>query len=456
VNAEEEPGAAADGEVGAGSGAGEVAAVTVVPAFAAPRPRGARLFLGVGRTVLALASVLVLGSTWFAWNTLRTLDTGIAHTDVIGTSVPGAAGGNDDTVPGTPLTSDLNILLVGMDSRTDPHGNPLPAAELAMLHAGPDTGELDTDTMILVHIPAGGKGAVALSFPRDSYVQLAGGFGKHKLNSAFAYAHNSEANTLREQGVTDQASIEQQADTAGRKNLIATINQLTGNTMPINRYAEVNLVGFYQLSQAVGGVQVCLKAATHDSETKASFPAGVQTISGVQALQFVRQRHGLPGGDLDRIVRQQVFLGALAQKILTAGTLTSPTALRELTDAVQSSVTLSEGWDITSFASQMQNLTGGGVQFATIPTGPGITNSQGDVITVDPDQVQQFASAIVADGAIPTSSDSATPTDTVTPPPGASGTGLSGADPARSTTGNAGSPSTDNDPITANGVPCVN
>jgi LCP family protein required for cell wall assembly len=441
------------------------------PAAAEPGPQrlpgrsaSARLFLGAGRTLVALVSVVVLAGTWYGWSTLRNLDTGIAHTDVIGTDVPGAAsvsGGDDDTVPGAPLTSDLNILLVGMDSRTDPHGNPLPKDELAMLHAGPDDGELDTDTMMLVHIPAGGQQAVAISFPRDSYVQIAGGYGRHKLNSAFAYAHNAEASKLRAQGDTDAADVEQQADTAGRKNLIATINQLTGNTMPINRYAEVNLVGFYQLSQAVGGVQVCLKAPTYDDETKARFPAGVQTLQGVQALQFVRQRHGLPGGDLDRIVRQQVFLGALAHKILTAGTLTSYSSLNQLIDAVQSSVTLSNGWDITSFAAQMQNLTSGGVQFVTIPTGGNAVNSAGDVILVDPDQVQQFTQSIVDTGGVPgTGSAKPTgdaPSTTVSPtsePPTAGSTGNTGL--SGSSSGNTGSPGSDNDPITANGVPCVN
>src|SRR5262249_33780335 len=163
-------------------------------------------------------------------------------------------------------------------------------------------------TMILLHIPAGGQQAVAFSFPRDSYVQLAGGFGMHRLNSAFAYAHNAEASKLREDGETDSAQIEQQADTAGRKNLIATIEQLIGTPVTTTRDAEITLGGFYNLPAAAGGVQVCLKAPTPDDETDASFPAGVQTISGVQALNFVRERHGLPNGDLDRIARQQAFL----------------------------------------------------------------------------------------------------------------------------------------------------
>jgi LCP family protein required for cell wall assembly len=422
------------------------------------RPKtSTRIFYGVGRTVVALAATAVLAVTGYNWSALRHLDEGIARTDVFDqtpvmpTDPNGAAAA--PVIP--PLTSDLNILLVGMDSRTDPHGNPLPANELAMLHAGPDTGELDTDTMILLHIPAGGQQAVAISFPRDSYVQLAGGFGKHRLNSAFAYAHNAKASQLRDQGQTDAAQIEQQADTAGRKNLIATIEQLIGNSVTINRYAEINLVGFYQMSQAVGGVQVCLNKATHDTYTGANFPAGVQTISGVQALNFVRQRHGLIGGDLDRITRQQVFLGALANKMLSAGTLTSPSKIDALTEAIQSSVTLSSGWDVTSFAEQMQNLSSGAIQFSTIPTGPNIRVGEGDVTKIYPSDVQQYVKGQM-DAAPPTSVEPTTglPTTTETPDSGERIPTVTTTTPTRVT----GSPqTTDNKgPITANGIRCVN
>jgi LCP family protein required for cell wall assembly len=313
-----------------------------------------------------------------------------------------------------------------------------------MLHAGPDTGELDTDTMILLHVPAGGQQAVAISFPRDSFVQLAGGFGEHRLNSAFAYAHNAEAGHLRGQGETDAAQIEQQADTAGRKNLIATIEKLIGNSITINRYAEINLAGFYEMSNAVGGVQVCLRAPTHDDQTGASFPAGVQTISGVRALNFVRERHGLPGGDLDRIVRQQVFLGAVADKMLSTGTLTSPSKIAKLTTAIQHSVTLSSGWDIASFAQQMQGLTSGAIQFHTIPTGPNVTIGGADVTQIDPSAVAGFVRHLVDDTATP-------PTTTTELPTSPTVTHL--APPAPTTTppvtGGKG-------PITADGLRCVN
>ena len=418
----------------------------------ARRSLGARLFFGTGRTVIALASVVVLVVTWYAWANIRNLNDGIARTDVLGDNTPGAVAPQADGGPAVaPLDSAVNILVVGMDSRTDPQGNPLPPNELAMLSAGPDDGELDTDTMMLIHIPAGGQRAVAISFPRDSYVQLTGGYGTNRLNSAFAFAHNSKASQLRSQGDTDQADVERQADDAGRKNLISTIEQLIGNSVQINEYAEINLVGFYNLSQAVGGVQVCLKAPTYDDETHAHFPAGVQTVSGVQALDFVRERHGLPRGDLDRIVRQQVFLGALANKILSANTLASPSKLDSLIQAVQSSVVLSSGWDITQFAQQMAGLTSGNIQFATIPTGNNFTTSGGAAVTqVSPSKVQQFVSSMVsaADNGTPLTD---TSTETVNPTTPSTPTGSGGSSGAPTT-----SPASSDNVITANGTPCVN
>jgi LCP family protein required for cell wall assembly len=460
-----------DGDTEAADGATPVDPDPIAPAQTADeqpapvagparRPLGTRLFFGAGRTVIALLSVAVLVVSWYAWANIRGLNNNIARTNVLGNNTPGAvapqADGSGSSV--TPLNSAVNILVVGMDSRTDPQGNPLPDNELAMLNAGPSDGELNTDTMILIHIPAGGQRAVAISFPRDSYVQLAGGYGMNRLNSAFAYAHNTKAGQLRAQGDTNAADVERQADDAGRANLIATMEQLIGNTVQINEYAELNLVGFYNLSQAVGGVPVCLKAATYDDETHAHFPAGVQTISGVQALDFVRERHGLPRGDLDRIVRQQVFMGSLANKILSANTLANPSKLASLIQAVQSSVVLSSGWDITTFAQQMAGLTSGNIQFTTIPTGNNFTTSGGaDVTQVSPSQVRQYVSSMVSaadNGTSVTAPSTGTSTETVTPTTSTAPAG--GGSPGKQLPPTTSDPNSGASVITANGIPCVN
>jgi LCP family protein required for cell wall assembly len=334
--------------------------------------------LRIGRTVLALASAITLIALGLSWNETN----GISTANVID---PNAQN----------VTGDQNILMVGLDNRTDAQGNPLPQSLLDQLHAGDasDGGD-NTDTMILIHIPAGGGKAAAFSIPRDSYVQLAGNYGMHKINSAYTYAQVAAMNRLKGQGVSGP-DLAVQADAAGAHNAIDTVQNLTGLT--INHFASVNLAGFFSISNAVGGVPVCLKAPVHDSYSGADFPAGDQTIQGAQALAFVRQRHGLPLGDLDRIRRQQAFMASMAHTILSAGVLTNTTKLTNLIDAVKQSITIDQGWDIFSFAQQMESMTGGAIQFNTIPivTETYPTKSDGDAVEVNPTQVQQYIAGVI-------------------------------------------------------------
>jgi LCP family protein required for cell wall assembly len=341
-----------------------------------------------GRVAIGLVSTVVLGVTGYAWTQLSRLDGAIVTADVISPS-----GRLPEGPAGEPLKVAQNILLVGLDSRTDANGNPLPQNVLDALHAGSgDDGGDTTDTMIVVHIPAGGAAATAISIPRDSYVDLAGGFGKHKINSAYSRGKNAAMSSLREQGLTG-AQLEVKANEAGAKVAIQTVEQFTGLT--INHYAAVNLAGFSALSEAVGGVEVCLKEPVRDKYSGASFPAGKQLLSGAQALAFVRQRHGLPNGDLDRIARQQAFLSSMARTVLDAGTFADPAKLSSLVGAIQGSVVLDSGWDVLSFAQQLRGMSSGALKFQTIPIQSLSlqTPSDGDAVKVDPVEVKAFVKA---------------------------------------------------------------
>jgi len=113
-------------------------------------------------------------------------------------------------------------------------------------------------------------------------------------------------------------------------------------------------------------VDVCLNKAVNEPKSGAYFPAGQQTISGAQALSFVRQRYGLPNGDLDRIVRQQVFLGALAARC-------SPRHADQPVEGPRSDppraevVVLSKGWELSTFAAQMAGLSAGAIELLHHP-----------------------------------------------------------------------------------------
>ncbi|TWF78569.1 LytR family transcriptional attenuator [Pseudonocardia hierapolitana] len=324
------------------------------------------------RIALVVASALVMALTGTAWGLYRDVTAGISTTDVI-------AGGGDG--------GDLNILLVGVDSRTDAHGNPLPPEVQRMLSSGPDTGVLNSDTIILLHVPEGGGAATAFSIPRDAYVNIPG-YRRDKINAAYPATKALAAERLVAEGVKDPQQIETESAQEGRSTLVRTVENLTGQS--VDHYAEINLLGFYNLTTAIGGVDVCLRDPVDDPLSGARFPAGPQTISGTDALAFVRQRHGLPEGDLSRIRRQQVFLAAVADKILAGGTLSDPARLGTLVEVAQQSLVIDAGWDLLGFAGQAADIAAGNLQFVTIPTDGRDSNARGDVVLVDPRTVEEF------------------------------------------------------------------
>ncbi len=332
-------------------------------------------------TVVALSIVLVTG---VAWSKIRSFEQGINHI-----SAAALGGGGDDGA--------IDILLVGMDSRTDAHGNPLSADELATLHAGDDV-STNTDTIILVRIPNNGQSATAISIPRDSYVEAPGDLGKTKINGVFGQVKLEKMKQYVEEQGEDPAIAEPKATEAGREALIKTVADLTGVT--VDHYAEIGLLGFSLITDAIGGVDVCLKDAVYEPLSGADFPAGWQRLNGPQALSFVRQRHDLPRGDLDRVVRQQVVMASLAHQVISGKTLSSPATLDRLQQAVQRSVVLSDGWDIMGFVDQLQKLAGGSVAFATIPVldeAGWSDDGMQSVVRVDPVAVKDWVTGLLHD-----------------------------------------------------------
>ncbi|MDX1888574.1 LCP family protein [Mycolicibacterium sp. 050158] len=336
----------------------------------------------LSRIVAVVVAALIVVGTGVAWGKIRSFENGINHV-----SSAALGGGGDDGA--------IDILLVGLDSRTDAHGNPLSAEELATLRAGDDV-STNTDTIILIRIPNNGMSATAISIPRDSYVEAPGDLGKTKINGVFGQVKLEKMKELVEQQGEDPAVAEPKATEAGREALIKTVANLTGVT--VDHYAEIGLLGFALITDALGGVDVCLKNAVSEPLSGADFPAGPQKLDGPQALSFVRQRHDLPRGDLDRVTRQQAVMAALAHQVISSKTLSSPATLNRLQTAVQRSVVLSDGWDIMDFVQQMQKLAGGKVAFATIP----VLQEDGwsddgmqSVVRVDPTQVHDFVMSLL-------------------------------------------------------------
>ena len=288
------------------------------------------------------------------------------------------------------VQGDTNILLLGLDSRRDANGADLPRALLDLMHVGSSSsiGGYNTNTMIVIHIPANGTKAVAISIPRDDYVNVPG-IGMKKIKEAYGYAKYAEDSKLYKAGVKEPLR-EHLARDAGRKATIATITELLG--IPIDHFAEVNLVGFYDLATALGGIQVCLNKAVNDSQySGAVFPAGVQTITGVDALKFVRQRHGLPNGDLDRTHRQQAFITGVIQKFKTQGILGDLGKIKALLDVAKKDVVIDAGWDVLGFLPQAKALTGGHITFSTLPIEGYVMRNGQSVNLIDLVKVRKFA-----------------------------------------------------------------
>ncbi|MER7080620.1 transcriptional attenuator, LytR family [Saccharopolyspora kobensis] len=335
-----------------------------------------------GRSALALFSAVVLGITAIGWIVVDQLS------DVSSAKVLADA-------PPTPNDDDgaTDVLLVGSDSRTDAQGNPLPDSVLKQLRTEA-IGGLNTDSLVVIRVPHSNAPTTAVSIPRDTYAQVPGG-RPEKINAVYGLTKSTAAEQLRSQG-RPEFEVEREAQLAGQRALVQTVQNLTG--LRIDHYAEINLLGFYELTEAVGGVEVCLQQDTSDKDSGAEFTAGRHIISGGDALSFVRQRHGLPRGDLDRIVRQQVFMAALANKVLSTGTLTDPAMVNDLVQATRRAVVLDEGWEPLGFVEQMQEIAAGRVTFLTLPVTE--TNARDDrgqsIVNVDPAAAQRFFAGLTS------------------------------------------------------------
>ncbi len=177
--------------------------------------------------------------------------------------------------------------------------------------------------MILIHIPAGGKKAVGFSIPRDDWVNFSDMLGTQqagKIDQAYGVSMAAKESQLRQQDPgMSQSQVAFEGNEAGRAAAVATVELLTG--VHIDHFAEVNLDGFYELAKDLGGVEVCLKHPVPYDANSGFYAhrAGHQHLNAQMALAFVRQRDGLPNGDLDRTHRQQAFLDSVMSSCAPRG-----------------------------------------------------------------------------------------------------------------------------------------
>jgi LCP family protein required for cell wall assembly len=324
----------------------------------------------VGAKVLTtLTSVVVVVVSGIGWIAYRTASAGITTSEALA-GEPVSAG------------TDQNILIMGLDSRRDQQGRPLPPEIYDALHAGgEDSGDGDADALIVLHLPAGGAPATAISIPRDDYVDLtgcptSGCRGKIKEAYSLAYQHvmdgrgsyNPESDPATPKG-QDSTAKEQAAREAGRKAEISTVRGLL--QIPIDHFIEVTLAGFFQLARVVEPITVCLNDDTADRYySGADFHRGIQQISAVQAMAFVRQRRDANDAmftDLDRSRRQQAFIVSVVSALRRGGALSNPTRLRALLDVAKQNVAVDAGFDLDDIVRNASAFPNRPVVLYTLP-----------------------------------------------------------------------------------------
>ncbi len=285
----------------------------------------------------------------------------------------------------------MNLLIMGLDSRLDENGKPLPPAVYQALHSGDQSsGGENSNVLILVHVPADGRQATALSIPRDDYVALPGcpdGQCMGKIKQAYGLGFDQASKDLAKQGVPYGPGRVQRQRDAGRLAEIAAVEQFLGK-VHVDHFVEVTLVAFYELARVVQPITVCVNSDTQDLRySGADFHAGRQQINAAQALAFVRQRRDdvhpdLRFTDLDRERRQQAFIASLAYQLKQVGTLADPFKLNGIVSVATANFAIDSGLSVLKLGALARKLSGGNVTFYTLPVNRFGRNSRGEDVNI--------------------------------------------------------------------------
>ncbi|MCD5345083.1 LCP family protein [Agromyces sp. S2-1-8] len=292
--------------------------------------------------------------------------------DLANTLKPTVSLGNADVLEGVPdvgaMEGGVNVLLIGSDSREgqgDAFGDP--DEETAVLN----------DVTMLLHISQDHSHVEVISFPRDMFVDV-----PQCVDPA-----DPAGEPLYEQYGVKMNSV---LSYGGMPCVVKTVEQLTGVTIPFA--GTVQFMGVAAMSEAVGGVSVCVAEPIEDEHTNLYLTAGEHDLKGLEALQFLRTRHGVgDGSDLGRISNQQVFMSALARKLQDGGTLGDPVALYSIAKAalanMELSDTMADPTTMVSIAKAMKDVDLSKIAFIQYPTG----YSDGGVVPSDSAEIVNLA-----------------------------------------------------------------
>ena len=309
-------------------------------------------------------------------------------------------GGSHAIVSG-PSIGAQNILLMGLESRTDWNGNILPDDVLEALHAcnrqeiENGCGGNDTNTLILIHIPAGGKKAVGFSIPLIQWFFFADTLGSQqigKIDQAYGVSLAARESQVQQQdpGVSqDQSRPSTATRRAARPRWLPWRRSpgCTSITSPRSTWT-----GSTSWPRSWGGVEVCLNHPVPLDPNSGFYATRAENehLSPKMALAFVRQRDGLPNGDLDRTHRQQAFLDSVLEALRTDGVLDDLTKVQALLSVGKQYVITDSGWNLLDFVSQMRNISSGDITFRTLPIENYSIIGGQDVNIVNPSYIKQL------------------------------------------------------------------
>ncbi|KQT94028.1 hypothetical protein ASG49_03620 [Marmoricola sp. Leaf446] len=237
----------------------------------------------------------------------------------------------------------LNVLVMGSDERS---GSGI----------GGETPGL-SDTTMLLHLSADRKRAYGVSLPRDLMVDRPDCVGKRGRVVRGAKTQFNAAYNVGGPGCT-----------------VRTVEAITD--VRIDHFVVINFAGFKDMVDAVDGVKVCVPNEVNDDIGNIYLPAGTYKVNGNQALDYVRVRHGLgaENGDIGRMKRQQAFIAAMIEKVVSRGTLANLPRLYRFLDAATSSLTTDRGFaqlrELAGLGSSLKDIGLDNIQFITVPNEP--------------------------------------------------------------------------------------
>jgi len=381
----------------------------------------ARLKLGpitvgkVGYAIACIASAVILVVSGYAYEVVR-LTVSLGDGVVLGNA---------------PSTGPTNILVMGLESRTTLQGQDLSVQQLTETHSGNESeveagleGSQDTDTLILIHIFAGGQKAVGFSIPRDDVVNFPhatyDGLTEGKIDAAYAYAYDESLDQTSGSDMT-QAQRYLAANQAGQLFEVQTVESVTG--VHVDRFIVSDIIGFYELAQQFGGLEICIQPAPAQGGLAAganltdydpltgtdnsgfdAYKDGYKAkkggkqylhLSAAQSLAYVRSRDTLPGIDIGRTARQQAAIEYIVWKLKTSGVLSDLGQITTLLSNAQSYLMYDSDWNLTEFAVDMRELSSSHLNFTTLPeistndvSIPGYSGAQ-SANYIDVPQIQQ-------------------------------------------------------------------